>query len=84
MPYNPTKLSYLQREPVGVCALIIPWNLFLMMVAWKLASALVVGNTCVTKPASIDYLTTLKLGEILEKLDLLIVMEDANLDVALQ
>jgi acyl-CoA reductase-like NAD-dependent aldehyde dehydrogenase len=70
VPYNPAKLSYLQREPVGVCALIIPWNLPLIMLAWKLASALVVGNTCVIKPASIDSLAILKLGEILEKLDL--------------
>jgi acyl-CoA reductase-like NAD-dependent aldehyde dehydrogenase len=70
VPHSPGKLAYLQREPVGVCALIVPWNLPLMMVAWKLASALVVGNTCVVKPASIDSLAALKLGEVLEEVDL--------------
>jgi acyl-CoA reductase-like NAD-dependent aldehyde dehydrogenase len=70
IPVRPGILTYVQREPMGVCALITPWNVPLMMVAAKLGSALVVGNTCVVKPPSIDSLAALKLGEILEKMEL--------------
>jgi len=70
IPSRPDILTYLQREPIGVCALIIPWNAPLMMVAMKLGAALAVGNTCIVKPPSIDSLTVLKLGGILEKLEL--------------
>jgi betaine-aldehyde dehydrogenase len=70
VPVGPHVLSYTQREPIGVCGLITPWNFPLTMVSWKLGPALAVGNTCVVKPPSIAPLTTLKLAEILEKLDL--------------
>jgi acyl-CoA reductase-like NAD-dependent aldehyde dehydrogenase len=66
---NPNSLSYLQREPVGVCACIIPWNVPLMGVG-KVASALAVGNTCIVKPPSIDSLPFIKIAEILQKHDL--------------
>ncbi|MFA5309427.1 MAG: aldehyde dehydrogenase family protein [Dehalococcoidales bacterium] len=70
VPVNPAALTYIQREPVGVCALITPWNFPLLMVAWKLGFALAAGNTCVIKPPSIDSLSTLKLAEVLESVDL--------------
>jgi acyl-CoA reductase-like NAD-dependent aldehyde dehydrogenase len=70
LPVGPHTLSYIQREPVGVCALITPWNFPLMMVAWKLGAALAVGNTCIVKPPSIDSLSSLKLAELVEQLDL--------------
>jgi acyl-CoA reductase-like NAD-dependent aldehyde dehydrogenase len=70
LPIRSTNLHYMQREPVGVCALIIPWNVPLAMVASKLGAALSVGNTCIVKPPSVDSVTTLKLIEVLEKLDL--------------
>jgi acyl-CoA reductase-like NAD-dependent aldehyde dehydrogenase len=60
----------LQREPIGVNALITPWNAPLLMVATKLAPCIAVGNTCVIKPPSIDSLSTLKLAEILSNLDI--------------
>ena len=67
IPALPDTLSYLQRVPLGVCALIIPWNVpFLMMVS-MLTPALAVGNTCVLKPASINSLLGLKFAEVLEK-----------------
>jgi acyl-CoA reductase-like NAD-dependent aldehyde dehydrogenase len=66
----PDSLSYIQREPYGVCALITPWNLPLAMIALKLGSALAVGNTVVIKPPSIDSLSALKLAELIEKVDL--------------
>ncbi len=69
----PTKtgaFNYLQREPLGVCAIIVPWNAPLAMVTTKLSAALACGNTCVIKPPSICSITTLKYAEILSKLDL--------------
>src|SRR5919199_1276943 len=43
--------NYLRREPMGVCAGIIPWNFPIQNAAWKLAPALAAGNTVVLKPA---------------------------------
>lgn len=70
VPSNPDELVYLQREPIGVIAIITPWNVPLAMVVGKLAPALALGNTCVIKPPSINSLTTLKLAELLDKLNL--------------
>jgi betaine-aldehyde dehydrogenase len=52
------------REPIGVCALIIPWNYPLVITSWKVAPALAMGNTVVVKPASLTPLTALKLQEL--------------------
>lgn len=57
-------LAYTTREPVGVCAQIVPWNYPLMMAAWKLAPALAAGCTVVLKPASVTPVTALLLGEL--------------------
>jgi acyl-CoA reductase-like NAD-dependent aldehyde dehydrogenase len=70
VPNSPDELDYLQREPVGVVAIITPWNYPLLMIVEKLAPALVVGNTCVIKPPSIDALTALKLAEIMDTIGL--------------
>ena len=70
LPANPNELAYLQREPVGVVAIITPWNVPLRMVVEKLAPALTVGNTCIVKPPSIDALEALKLAELLDTLGL--------------
>jgi acyl-CoA reductase-like NAD-dependent aldehyde dehydrogenase len=64
---NPNKFCYLQREPRGVCALIVAWNAPLVGTSKKLSAALATGNTCIIKPPSICSLTVLKLVEILEK-----------------
>jgi acyl-CoA reductase-like NAD-dependent aldehyde dehydrogenase len=63
---NPNKFCYLQREPRGVCALIVAWNAPLVGATKKLSAALATGNTCIIKPPSICSLTVLKLVEILE------------------
>lgn len=63
----PNAVTYLEREPVGVCALITPWNVPLFMVVAKLSLALATGNTCVVKPPSINSLIALKLAELLER-----------------
>jgi phenylacetaldehyde dehydrogenase len=57
--------AYTEREPVGVCGQIIPWNFPLVMAGWKLAPALAVGCTVVLKPAEETPLTALRLGELL-------------------
>ncbi len=61
---NPSVTSYTLREPVGVCAAIIPWNYPLMMAAWKLAPALAAGCTVVMKPASATPLTAIELAKL--------------------
>ncbi|MBE3590112.1 MAG: aldehyde dehydrogenase family protein [Firmicutes bacterium] len=66
-PAAPYLLHYTLREPVGVCAQIVPWNYPLMMAAWKLAPALAAGCTVVLKPASATPLTALRLGELIQE-----------------
>ncbi|PID97191.1 MAG: betaine-aldehyde dehydrogenase [Actinomycetales bacterium] len=60
----PDTLHYTRREPVGVCALITPWNFPLMILVWKLAPALATGNTVVIKPAEQTPLTSIRLVEL--------------------
>lgn len=55
---------YTVKEPVGVCAQIVPWNYPLMMAAWKVAPALAAGCTLILKPASLTPLTALVLADI--------------------
>lgn len=58
---------YTMRQPLGVVALITPWNFPIAIPAWKIAPALVSGNTVVFKPASLAPLTSLKFVEILHE-----------------
>ena len=60
----PNMHCYTRREPVGVCAQIIPWNFPLLMAAWKLGPALAAGCTVVLKPAEQTPLSALRLGEL--------------------
>jgi acyl-CoA reductase-like NAD-dependent aldehyde dehydrogenase len=53
------------REPVGVCALITPWNFPAVIASWKLAPALACGNAAVLKPASQTPLTALEIADAL-------------------
>lgn len=55
---------YTRREPVGVCALIVPWNYPLLMASWKIAPALACGNTIILKPAEQTPLTAARLGQL--------------------
>jgi acyl-CoA reductase-like NAD-dependent aldehyde dehydrogenase len=57
-------LCYTLREPVGVCAQIVPWNYPLLMAMWKVAPALAAGCSIVLKPAEQTPLTALRLGEL--------------------
>ncbi|KAH7462716.1 putative aldehyde dehydrogenase-like protein [Fusarium oxysporum f. sp. matthiolae] len=64
---NEKKLAYTNRQPIGVCGLIIPWNYPLGMAAWKLGPALAAGNTIVLKPAEQTPLSVLILATLIEK-----------------
>jgi acyl-CoA reductase-like NAD-dependent aldehyde dehydrogenase len=64
---SPGAFTTVVREPVGVAAIIIPWNSPILMLTSKAGAALAAGNTVIIKPASIDSLVTLKYGEIVEK-----------------
>ena len=54
-----------RRRPLGVVGAITPWNFPVLLAAWKIAPALLAGNTMVLKPSPFTPLSTLKLGEIL-------------------
>jgi acyl-CoA reductase-like NAD-dependent aldehyde dehydrogenase len=58
----------IKRKPLGVVAAITPWNYPLMLGMWKIAPALLAGNTIVLKPSPFTPITTLMLGEILRDL----------------
>jgi len=53
------------REPLGVCGAIIPWNMPVIIMGWKVGPALLAGNTLVLKPASRTPLTNLRIAAIL-------------------
>ena len=61
--------SFVEREPIGVCAGIIPWNHPYMMAGWKLAPALIMGCTVVLKPASETPLAALELAKVIAECD---------------
>jgi len=63
-PVGGSVMSYVRKEPMGVCGQIVPWNYPLMMASWKLAPALAAGCTVVLKPASLTPLTALRLGQL--------------------
>jgi aldehyde dehydrogenase (NAD+) len=64
IPIDGDFFCYTRHEPIGVIGQIIPWNYPLLMQAWKLAPALVTGNTIVMKPAEQTPLSALRLGEL--------------------
>jgi len=69
-PVPANALSFTMREPMGVAALIIPWNYPLLMAAWKLAPAIAAGCTCVLKPAEQTPITALELANWFEEVGL--------------
>jgi 5-carboxymethyl-2-hydroxymuconic-semialdehyde dehydrogenase len=61
---TPTHLNYTLYHPVGVCALISPWNVPFMTATWKVAPALAFGNTAVLKMSELSPMTAHRLGEL--------------------
>ncbi|HYS70432.1 MAG TPA: aldehyde dehydrogenase family protein [Gemmatimonadaceae bacterium] len=57
-------------SPLGVVGQVIPWNFPLLMLAWKIAPALAMGNTVVLKPAETTSVTALKFAELLQEAEL--------------
>jgi acyl-CoA reductase-like NAD-dependent aldehyde dehydrogenase len=63
-PTGHDALGLITREPIGVVGAVTPWNFPLMINAWKLAPALVAGNSVVLKPAEQGTLSALRLAEL--------------------
>jgi 5-carboxymethyl-2-hydroxymuconic-semialdehyde dehydrogenase len=61
---TPTHLNYTLFHPVGVCALISPWNVPFMTSTWKVAPAIAFGNTAVLKMSELSPLSAARLGEL--------------------
>jgi acyl-CoA reductase-like NAD-dependent aldehyde dehydrogenase len=61
---TPTRRVELHREPLGVVGAIVPWNFPFLLAIWKIAPALLAGNTLVLKPSPFTPLCALKLGEL--------------------
>lgn len=62
---RPGFMNYLRHEPLGVIAMITPWNSPLMLLAWKLAPALAAGNVAVVKPSEFTSASALRFAELL-------------------
>ena len=63
-PVDGAMLNYTLFQPVGVCALISPWNVPFMTATWKTAPCLALGNTAVLKMSELSPLTAARLGEL--------------------
>jgi betaine-aldehyde dehydrogenase len=64
---DPTVISRVVREPIGVCVLIAPWNYPLLQMSWKVAPALGAGCTMVAKPSEVTPLSTIAFVHLLEE-----------------
>lgn len=67
IPLHNPALSFTLREPLGVIGQIIPWNYPFLMAAWKIAPAIILGNTVVFKPSQLASLSSLELAKIIEE-----------------
>jgi 5-carboxymethyl-2-hydroxymuconic-semialdehyde dehydrogenase len=63
-PVDDTMLNYTLYQPVGVCALISPWNVPFMTATWKVAPCIALGNTAVLKMSELSPLTASRLGAL--------------------
>ena len=64
---RPDAISRIVHEPIGVCGLITPWNYPLLQASWKVAPALLAGNTIVLKPSELTPSTSILLMRLLEE-----------------
>ena len=63
-PTGHDELGMITHEPLGVIAAIVPWNFPMLMVAWKIAPALAMGNSVLLKPSEKSPLTALRMAEL--------------------
>jgi len=66
-PDGGTAVSYALRRPVGVVAVVCPWNLPLLLMTWKVGPALACGNTVIVKPSEETPATATLLAEVMHK-----------------
>ena len=62
-------VNHVVLKPVGIAGLITPWNLPLYLLSWKIAPAIVMGNTVVAKPSELTPLTANLLSQTLDEID---------------
>src|SRR6185437_15420949 len=67
LPGGRQALNYAVRKPLGVVAVIVPWNLPLLLLTWKVAPALACGNAVVVKPSEETPSTATLLAEVLDE-----------------
>ena len=67
---DPSVISRVVKEPIGVCGMITPWNFPLLQASWKIAPALAAGNSFVIKPAELTPHTTILILDVLDGLGL--------------
>jgi len=65
MPKSDYGYSFTVKKPLGICGAIIPWNMPVLIMAWKTGPALVAGNCLIVKPSSKTPLTSLRIASIL-------------------
>ena len=63
-PTGEGSLALIVKEPIGVVGAVLPWNFPLLMLAWKIAPALIAGNSVVVKPPELASLTTIRMAEL--------------------
>jgi len=63
-PTSQSEQAIIRREPLGVIAAIVPWNYPLIITAWKIAPALLAGNSVILKPAEQSPLSAIRLGQL--------------------
>ncbi|EHQ36995.1 aldehyde dehydrogenase family protein [Methanoplanus limicola] len=67
LPKSDYGYSFTVKKPLGICGAIIPWNMPVLIMAWKTGPALVAGNCLIVKPSSKTPLTSLKIASILHR-----------------
>lgn len=63
-PTGESHLGLIQRDPLGVIGMVLPWNFPLGTLSWKIAPALAAGNSIVVKPAELASLSTIRIAEL--------------------
>jgi len=63
-PTGSDALSWIVKEPIGVVSVVLPWNFPAQMFAWKVAPALIMGNSVIVKPAELTSLSTYRMVEL--------------------
>ncbi|MDC0058221.1 aldehyde dehydrogenase [Pelagibacteraceae bacterium] len=66
-PSSKEYMGLITKEPIGVVAAIVPWNYPLWMAIWKIAPALITGNSVILKPAEQSPMSAIKIGSLLSE-----------------